>query len=140
MKYEQKRTRAAQIASVALAKVVPFIRLEQSNSSMFDILAIIPAELFQFGIKVVSSSFLRTVSYDKYLKHLNTLDYSKIDNQFPILILAVNESSESVKIGIQVGFEDCKPVIFKKPKMTSLTYDTAEEAIDTIRFSCIFGM
>ena len=140
MKYEQKRNRAAQIASVALAKVVPFIRLEQSNSSMFDILAIIPTELFQFGIKVVSSSFLKTASYDKYLKHLNTVDYSKMGNQLPILILAVNESSESVKIGIQVGFEDCKPVIFKKPKMTSLTYDTANEAIDTIRFSCIFGL
>lgn len=140
MKYEQKRTRAAQIASVALAKVVPFIRLEQSNSSMFDILAIIPTELFQFGIKLVSSSFLRTISYDKYLKYLNTVDYSKMDNQLPILILAVNERSELVKIGIQVGLDDCKLVIFKKPKMTSLTYDNADKVIDLIKYSCIFGM
>lgn len=107
---------------------------------MFDILATVPYDLFQFGIKLVSSSFLRTISYDKYLKYLNTVDYSNISNHLPILILAVNESSELVKIGVQVGFEDCKPVIFKKPKMISLTYDTAEEAIDTIRFSCIFGM
>ena len=140
MKYEQKRTRAAQIAAVALTKAVPYIRLEQSNSSMFDILATLPVELFQFGIKVVSSSFLRTISYDKYLKYLNTVDYSNISNHLPILILSVNESSESVKIGIQVGFEDCKPVIFKKPKMMSLTYDNADEAIDLIKHSCIFCM
>ena len=140
MKYEQKRTRAAQIASVALAKVVPFIRLEQSNSSMFDILATVPYDLFQFGIKLVSSSFLRTVSYDKYLKYLNTVDYSNMNNQLPILILAVNESSELVKIGVQVGWKDCKPVIFKKPKMMSLAYDNADEVIDLIKFSCIFGM
>ena len=140
MKYEQKRTRAAQIASVALTKAVPYVRLEQSNSSMFDILATLPVELFQFGIKVVSSSFLRTISYDKYLKYLNTVDYSKMGNQMPILILAVNESSESVKIGIQVGLEDCTPVIFKKPKMMSLTYDNADEVIDLIKYSCIFGM
>ena len=63
-----------------------------------------------------------------------------MDNQLPILILAVNESSESVKMGIQVGFEDCKPVIFKKPKMMSLTYDNADESIDLIKHSYIFGM
>ena len=86
MKYEQKRTRAAQIAAVALKKSVPFLRIEQVDSLMFDILATVPYDLFQFGIKLVSSSFLRTVSYDKYLKYLNTVDYSKMDNQLPILI------------------------------------------------------
>ena len=140
MKYEQKRTRAAQIAAVALKKSVPFLRIEKVDSLMFEILATVPYDLFKFGIKLVSSSFLRTVSYDKYLKYLNTVDYSNMNNQLPILLLAVNESSESVKIGIQVGFEDCKPVIFKKPKMTSLTYDNADEVIDLIKFSCIFGM
>lgn len=140
MKYEQKRTRAAQIAAVALKKSVPFLRIEQVDSLMFDILATVPYDSFQFGIKLVSSSFLRTISYDKYLKYLNTVDYSNMSNQLPILILAVNERSELVKIGIQVGLEDCKPVIFKKPKMMSLTYDNADEVIDLIKYSCIFGM
>ena len=113
MKNDLKRIRTIQIAAIALTKALPLIRLEQTNGSLFDILATIPSEDLRFGINVVASSFSDTDSYEKYLEYLNTVDYSESDNRLPIVIVSVNESSESAKIGIQIGWKFGRPVVFK---------------------------
>lgn len=133
MKNELKRIRTIQIAAIALTKAIPMIRLEQTNGSLFDILATIPSDGLRFGINVVASSFSDTESYETYLDYLNTVDYSEGDNRLPIVIVSVNESSESAKIGIQIGWKFGRPVVFKKPAMMSLTKENANKIMDAIK-------
>ena len=133
MKNELKRIRTLQIAAIALTKALPMIRLEQTNGLLFDILATIPSDGLRFGINVVASSFSDTESYETYLDYLNTVDYSERDNRLPIVIVSVNESSESAKIGIQIGWKFGRPVVFKKPAMMSLTKDNANKIMDAIK-------
>ena len=133
MKNDLKRIRAIQIAAIALTKALPMIRFEQTNGSLFDILATIPSDGLRFGINVVASSFSDTDSYETYLDYLNTVDYSERDNRLPIVIVSVNESSESAKIGIQIGWKFGRPVVFKKPSMVNLTKDNANKIMDAIK-------
>ena len=133
MKNDLKRIRTIQISAIALTKALPLIRLEQTNGSLFDILATIPSDGLRFGINVVASSFSDTDSYETYLDYLNTVDYSESDNRLPIVIVSVNESSESAKIGIQIGWKFGRPVVFKKPSMMSLTKDNANRILDAIK-------
>lgn len=103
MKNDSKKVRTEQIAAIALIRTLAGIRLEQTFGSLFHMLATIPADGLRFGINVVSSSFSDTVSYDKYLEYLNTVDYSERDNRLPIVIVSVNESSETAKLAFKWG-------------------------------------
>lgn len=133
MKNDSKRIRTEQIAAIALIRTLTGIRLEQTFGSLFDILATFPSDGLRFGINVVSSSFSETVSYDKYLEYLSSVDYSERDNRLPIVIVSVNESSETAMIGIQVGWRFGRPVVFKKPAMMSLTKENANKIMDVIK-------
>lgn len=133
MKNNIRKIRTEQIAVIALIRALPEIRLEQTNGSLFDILATVTSGGLRFGINVVSSSFFGTVTYEHYLEYLNTIDYSINENRLPIVIVSVNESAETAKIGIQVGWRYGRPVVFKKPSMMSLTEENANKIMDAIK-------
>ena len=147
MKNELKKIRGIQIAAIALTKALPMIKLEQTDGSLFDILATNPSDELRFGVNVVASSFSDTNSYAIYLEYLNNVDYSERDNRLPIVIVSVNESSESAKIGIQIGWRFGRPVVFKRPFMMKLTNENANRILDaiktmdeTIRILSVHGM
>lgn len=133
MKNDSKRVRTEQIAAIALMRTLAGIRLEQTFGSLFDMLATFPSYGLRFGINIVSSSYSDTVSYKKYLEYLSSVDYSERDNRLPIVIVSVNESSETAMIGIQVGWRFGQPVVFKKPAMMNLTEVNANKILDAIK-------
>lgn len=55
MKNDIRKIRTEQIAVIALIRALPEIRLEQTNGSLFDILATVTSGGLRFGINVVSS-------------------------------------------------------------------------------------
>lgn len=133
MKNDIRKIRTEQIAAIALIRTLPGIRFEVINGPLFDILATSTSDGLRFGINIVSSSYSDTVTYEKYLEYLNTVDYSVRENRLPIVIVSVNESTETAKIGIQVGWRFGRPVVFKKPSMMSLTEDNANKIMDAIK-------
>ena len=47
--------------------------------------------------------------------------------------MAVNESTETAMIGIQVGWRFGRPIIFKKPTMMSVTQENADKIINSVK-------
>lgn len=133
MKNDIRKIRTEQIAAIALIRTLPGIRFEVINGPLFDILATSTSDGLRFGINIVSSSYSDTVTYEKYLEYLNTVDYSVRENRLPIVIVSVNESTETAKIGIQIGWRFGRPVVFKKPSMMSLTEENANKIMDAIK-------
>ena len=95
--------RMLQIAAMILYRNIPNITLVQSDDNVYDILCFSTIGELRFGINVVSSSFSTSNTYEHYLKYLDSVDYSDKNYRIPILLMAVNESTETAMIGIQVG-------------------------------------
>ncbi len=125
--------RMLQIAAMILYRNIPNITLVQSDDNVYDILCSSTKDELRFGINVVSSSFSTSNTYERYLNYLDSTDYSDKNYRIPILLMAVNESTETAKIGIQVGWRFGRPVVFKKPSMMSLAEENANKIMDTIK-------
>lgn len=147
MSNNSREIRPLQIAAMILYRSIPNVTLLQSSGAAFDILASTPGDELRFGINVVSSSYSNSRSYERYLDNLGSIDYSDKYYRIPILLMAVNESSGTAMIGIQVGWRFGRPTIFKKPRMMSVNSDNANKIIDavktmddTIRMLSVYGM
>lgn len=122
-----------QIAEMILYKNIPNISLEKSDDNVYDILCSSTIDELRFGINVISSSFSASNTYERYLNYLDSVDYSDENYRIPILLMAVNESTETAMIGIQVGWRFGKPKIFKKPSMMSLTKENSNKILDAVK-------
>lgn len=125
--------RMLQIAAMILYRNIPNISLVQSDDNAYDILCSSTIDELRFGVNVVSSSFSASNTYECYLNYLDSVDYSDKNYRIPILLMAVNESSETAMIGIQVGWRFGKPAIFKKPSMMSLTKENSNKILDAVK-------
>lgn len=125
--------RMQQIAEMILYRNIPNISLKQSDDNVYDVLCSTTIDGLRFGINVVSSSFSTSNTYEHYLKYLDSVDYSDKNYRIPILLMAVNESTETAMIGIQVGWRFGKPTIFKKPSMMSLTKENSNKILDAVK-------
>lgn len=128
-----KDIRMLQIAAMILYRNVPNITLVQSNDNAYDILCSSTIDELRFGINVVSSSFSTSNTYEHYLNYLDSIDYSDKNYRIPILLMAVNESTETAMIGIQVGWRFGRPIVFKKPTMRSVTQENADKIINSVK-------
>lgn len=125
--------RMLQIAAMILYRNIPNISLVQSDDNAYDILCSSTIDELRFGVNVVSSSFSASNTYERYLNYLDSVNYSDRSYQIPILLMSVNESTETAMIGIQVGWIFGKPTIFKKPSMMSLTKENSNKILDAVK-------
>lgn len=125
--------RMLQIAAMILYRNIPNISLVQSDDNAYDILCSSTIDELRFGVNVVSSSFSASNTYERYLNYLDSVDYLDKSHRIPILLMAVNESTETAMIGIQVGWIFGKPTIFKKPSMKSLTKENSNKILDAVK-------
>ena len=125
--------RMLQIAAMILYRNIPNITLVQSDDNVYDILCSSNIDELRFGINVMSSSFSTSNTYERYLNYLDSVDYSDKNYRIPILLMAVNESTETAMIGIQIGWRFGKPTIFKKPSMMSLTKENSNKILDAVK-------
>lgn len=147
MTNHSKEMRTMQLAAIALLKNFQGIRIEEVNSVYYDFLVINKGSDLRFGVTVVNSGFLRTASYAQYVECLSNIDLSESNNRVPIVVMAVNEVDESVRIGLQVGWFWGQARIFKKPSMMDVKPPNSVKILDliksmdeTIRILSLHGM
>lgn len=128
-----KATRSFQIGVVSLLKYIKDIQIDEAQSPYYDIIVTERTTGLKFGVEIESSSFLRTNSYNYYLNRLDGIELSDSNNRIPIVILAVNESTEKVMVGMQVGWYYGKVHIFHKPSMMEVDANSIDIIVDKIK-------
>lgn len=99
---KDNRWRCIQIAATLLYRYCGKIRIEGVNSSLWDlIVTVLNEDKYKFAVKLVSSSFRRTVEYKEYLQNLEA---NKSASSMPIVLLSINEKEETATIGLLLGF------------------------------------
>lgn len=99
---KDNRWRCIQIAATLLYRYCGKIRIEGVNSSLCDlIVTVLNQDRYKFAVKLVSSSFRRTVEYKEYLQNLEA---NKSASSMPIVLLSINEKEETATIGLLLGF------------------------------------
>jgi len=142
-----KEIRTYQLAALALMNNLPRCRVEEVSSPYYDFIVTIEESSLVFGVEVKNSGFLHTNHYQDYLESLIEIDVSERQNRIPILIAAVNEEDESVKIGFLLAWQFGRARLFKKPSMVELNKANADKIFDfiksmdeTIRILSMHGM
>lgn len=142
-----KEIRTYQIAALAIMNNLQGCKVEEVSSPYYDFIVTVEESSLVFGVEVKNSGFLRTNHYHDYLESLTEIDVSERQNRIPILIAAVNEEDESVKMGFLLAWQFGKARLFKKPSMVELNKANADKILDfiksmdeTIRILSMHGM
>ncbi len=120
---ELKKWRSVQIAATILYRICGKIRIErqQENSYFYELLVTLLDEKISFGVKVASSTYLGTAAYKAYIAYLEMRYMSNKDDFKPVVLMCVNEQSETAQMGIQIGWFYNRPIIIKKVKLHAAT-------------------
>jgi len=133
MNQQIKEIRTYQIAAIAILRQLRGCRIEQAQSQYFDLLVYFEDTSLVFGVEVKNSGFLRTNHFQDYLRNLERIDISDSENRIPVLLAAVNEEDESVKIGFLLAWQFGKAKIYRKPAMVELNSSNADKILDLVR-------
>lgn len=133
MNQQIKNIRTYQIAAIAILRYLRGCRIEQVKSQFFDFLVIFEETSLVFGVEVKNSGFLRTTHFQDYMKIIEGIDISERENRIPVLLAAVNEGDESVKIGFLLAWQYGKAKIYRKPAMVDLNPSNADKILDLVK-------
>lgn len=147
MNQQIKEIRTYQIAAISILRYLRGCRIEQVQSPYFDFLVTFDESNLVFGVEVKNSGFQRTSHFQDYLRILEGINVTESENKIPVLLAAVNEEDESVKIGFLLAWQFGKARIYKKPAMVDLNTGNADKILDfvksmdeTIRLLSVHGM
>lgn len=93
------------------------VKIHKAIGPLYDYIVRDKSQGLQFAVNVVSHTFLRTKSFQDYLKTLDSADYSINSNQLPILLMAVNEQSRTASIGYVLAWHRGRPYIYHNINM-----------------------
>lgn len=133
MNQQIKEIRTYQIAAIAILRNLHGCRIEQVQSQYFDFLVTYEETSLVFGVEVKNSGFLRTKHFQDYLRTLEGINVTERENRIPILLAAVNEEDESVKIGFLMAWQFGKAKIYRKPAMVDLNSSNADKILDFVK-------
>jgi hypothetical protein len=133
MKKEIKEMRSYQIAAIILLRYIDGIEISESQYPYYDLLVTDKTTGLRFGIEVKFSSFERTQEYRSYIQTLSRINLNDENNRIPILIMAVNESKETAKVGFVMGWRFDKAYIYEKPSFIEVTKENSEKILDIIK-------
>ena len=133
MNQQIKEIRTCQIAAIAILRYLRGCRIEQVQSPYFDFLVTFEETSLVFGIEVKNSGFLRTSHFQDYMRILEGINISERENRIPVLLAAVNEEDESVKVGFLVAWQFGKAKIYRKPAMVDLNASNANKILDLVK-------
>ena len=88
---------------------------------------------FKFGVIVKRAFDNLPDSIDRLVNMLNKVDYTQSVNQIPIVLLVVDEPTESAKIAFLVGWRFGKPRIYKNFELRNLNQKTADICLQIIK-------
>lgn len=133
MNQQIKEIRTYQIAAISILRNLRGCRIEQVQSQYFDFLVTYEETSLVFGVEVKNSGFLRTNHFQDYMLALEGINVSERENRIPVLLAAVNEKDESVKIGFLLAWQFGKAKIFRKPAMVDLNASNADKILDYVK-------
>ena len=133
MKKEIKEMRSYQIAAIILLRYIDGIEISESQYPYYDLLVTDKTTGLKFGIEVKFSNFERTQEYQSYIQTLSDIDLNDENNRIPILIMAVNETKETAKIGFVMGWRFDKAYIYEKPSFIEVTKENSGKILDVIK-------
>ncbi len=147
MNKQIKEIRSLQIVALSLLRTLPGCKVKQVWSQYFDLLVTFEGSALVIGVEVKNSGFLKTSHFQDYINILSTINVSDRENKIPVLLAAVNEEDESVKIGFLLAWRFGKARIYRKPAMMDLNSKNADKILDfaksmdeTARFLSVHGM
>ena len=133
MNQQIKEIRTYQIAAIAILRNLHGCRIKQVQSRYFDFLVTSEETSLVFGVEVKNSGFLRTSHFQDYMSILERINVSERENRIPVLLAAVNEEDESVKIGFLLAWQFGKVKIYRRPAMVDLNPNNADKILDLVK-------
>lgn len=133
MKKEIKDTLRIRIAANILYRINQGFQLERINSDIYDFTALSPMDGLRFAIKVGSSTFTESVAFSEYVDLLSSRSFEEDDEQIPIVLMCVNESTEEARMGFVVGWKFFNPVIYKKVAFQTVNGQNWTAFVDNVK-------
>ena len=133
MKQQIKEIRTYQLAAIAILRNLRGCKIEPVQSQYFDFLVTYEETSLMFGVEVNNSGFLRTNHFHDYMRSLERINVTERDNRIPVLLAAVNEEDESVKVGFLLAWQFGKAKIYRKPAMVDLNVSNADKILDYVK-------
>lgn len=126
--------RALQIAAMIIYRNFKSVKINISSSPIYDLLVTYEdgSEL-KFGIKVRSSTYKSSSAFQEELQQLYDYDFKDVNSQLPIILMCVNEQSESATFGFIVGWRYGSPHIYRDFEMKQMNQDNADKVINIIK-------
>ncbi len=119
------------IAANVLFRLAKSIRIRRVQSDIYDLFCEI--EDLCFGVKVGSSVFSNSSAYAEYINMLETRTFKEEHERIPIVLLAVNESTEEAQMGFVVGWRFDRININRKLSLRSINRDSWPILFDNIK-------
>ncbi len=119
------------IAANVLYRVCPDISINYVESDMCNLLCEVDGELF--AVMVVASTFTKSPQFEQYVSLLEGKSYIQSENQIPIVLILINESTETVRMGIALGWRYMKAVINKDVTLHRVNSDTWSRMMENIK-------
>ena len=135
MKASDIEWRIEQIACTILYRCFDNISIDKTPDwSLLDLLVRYNDDTdLKFGVIVKRAFDNLPDSIDRLVNMLNKVDYTQSVNQIPIVLLAVDEPTESAKIAFLVGWRFGKPRIYKNFELRNLNQKTADICLQIIK-------
>ena len=132
MQQSQKIWRSFQIAAQLLYRYFGDIEIENADNSICDLFVTLPDGI-KFGVEVKFSTYTKSEGFRQSVQHLVNIDYNKPANRIPIVLLCINELSESATFGVLLGWRFGRPQIFDNFEMRQLNENNAHICETLIR-------
>lgn len=134
MNTEQKEWRSIQIAATILYRHLGNISIEYSQNQYYDLLVNITSEAdLRFGVVVKSSTFTSSQAFQHATNILAELDYSNQDLSLPIILMCVNEATESATFAFLICWNLGRPSIHKRVELRIANKENLELAKDVLK-------
>lgn len=135
MKASDIEWRIEQIACTILYRCFDNISIDKTPDwSLLDLLVRSNDDTdLKFGVIVKRAFDNLPDSIDRLVNMLNKVDYTQSVNQIPIVLLAIDEPTESAKIAFLVGWRFGKPRIYKNFELRNLNQKTADICLQIIK-------
>lgn len=131
---DQKQWRSLQIAATIIYRHFGNITIENSTSSLYDMLVKYQDGTgLKFGVIVKSSSYLRSKQFSSDIELLKTQNYNIEDNQVPVLLMCINEVNETAKVGFLIGWRYGRPRIYNNLELRTFDKSNAEKVIEILK-------
>lgn len=108
-----RKWRAIRIAAEYLYRYCRDIAINKVNNDVYDMIVVEPGSSLKFGVKVASSTFVKSNNFSQYIDLLSKIDFDNNLYKIPIVIMCVNESEDTVKFGFVVSWHKLRPTIYK---------------------------